>query len=388
MDEETPPKQHDGDQAGLLDIALLLAQNLRLLVLLPLAVGAIAVGLTFLIAPTFTATARLLPPQQQQSGAALLASQFGALAGMAGAAAGIKNPTDTYVAMIKSRTVADKLLARFRLRELYKRQYDDDARMELANRTKVTAGRDGLIAVEVSDHDPKRAAELANAYVEELRALTQRLAVSEAGQRRLFFENQLKQAKDELTNAEIALSGSGISEATLKTMPASALESLARLKAQITAQEVKIASMRGYMTESNPQLKQAQQELSALRAQLAKSEQMDSVSATGSGAEYVAKFRNFKYYETLFELMAKQYEMARLDEAREGAVIQIVDPALPPERKSSPNRGFTGIFTTFLTLFLVVFALFARHMVRRTASEPASARKLEQLWLLLRFRKA
>ncbi|TAK86061.1 MAG: lipopolysaccharide biosynthesis protein [Betaproteobacteria bacterium] len=378
----------DGE-LSFLDLALVLAENLRTLILVPIAAGLVALGISFLITPTYTATTRVLPPQQQQSAAAnLLANQFGGIAGFVGAAAGIKNPADTYVAMIKSRTVADKMLARFKLRELYDERYDDDARDELAKRTRVTAGKDGLIVIEVDDHDARRAASMANAYVEELHGLTQRLAVTEAAQRRLFFENQLKQTKNDLTKAEIALRGSGISEATLKTVPQSAIEALARLKAQVTAQEVKLGAMRGYMTESNPEFKQAQQELAAVRAQLAKAEQIDPVKATSIGAEYVAKFRDFKYHETLFDLMAKQYEMARLDEAREGAVIQVVDAAIPPERKSSPKRVLTGILAAITGLFVMIFVAFMRHMLQSAANESGSAEKLKRLQRLLRLRRA
>ncbi len=374
---------------SVLDIALVLAANLRLIIVFPIVVGVLALGITFVMPSTYTATARILPPQQQQNSAAnLLASQLGGFAGIVGAAAGLKNPVDTYVAMVKSRTVADGLVNRFQLRQVYNARYNHDARKELANRTQIAAGRDGLIVIDVDDHDPKRAADLANGYVLELQDLTQRLAVTEAAQRRLFFENQLKRTKDDLTKAEITLGGSGISEAALKTMPQSALEALARLKAQVTAQEVKLAAMRGYMTEANPEFKQAQQELGALRAELGKAEQIDKGKATGKGAEYVAHFRDFKYYETLFELMAKQYEMARLDEAREGAVIQVVDSAVVPERKSKPHRALITFVSTLIAFGLAVLIAFVRQALRNAKNEPTFAEKVSRLRHLLSRVKA
>lgn len=385
----TPEVSPAEDEISLLDLALMLAENLRLLIIVPLVAGLVALGMAYLIVPSFTATTRILPPQQQQSAAAtFLANQLGAFAGVAGAAAGIRSAADTYAAMLKSRTVADKLVTRFKLRELYQAKYEEDARKALANRTKITVGKDGLIVIDVDDHDAKRAADLANAYVEELHQLTQTLAVSQAAQRRLFFEKQLKQAKDELTKSELALRASGISEAAIKTVPQSAIEALARLKAQVTAQEVKLAALRGYMTESNPEFKQAQQELAALRAQLGKGEQVDSTKATGAGAEYIANFRDFKYYETLFELMAKQYEIARLDEAHEGAVIQVVDAAIPPERKSKPNKTLIAALTTLAVFFALVLGLFVRLGLRFAANEPRSAEKVARLWRLLRLRGA
>ncbi len=378
--------QSPTEEFSFLDLALLFAENLRLLVLVPLAAGVLAFGITFLIRPMYTATARLLPPQQQQSAAsALLTTQLGALAGGVGGSLGLKNPADLYVAMLRSRTVADHLLSRFKLRELYDEKYGEDARKELAGRTRIIAGKEGLITIEVDDHDPKRAADMANSYVEALRELTQTLAVTEAAQRRLFFERQLKQTKDALTRAEIALRGSGINEATLKTVPQSALEALARLKAQVTAQEVKLAALRGFMTESNPEYKQAQQELIALRTQLSRAEQIDGSKATGAGAEYVARFREFKYYETLFDLMAKQYEIARLDEAREGAVIQVMDTAVPPERISQPKRLVTGVLWALTTLFVLIMGLLLRLVFHAAKGNRSSADKIHRLLVFLRL---
>lgn len=377
------------EEISLLDLALVLAENLKILIFVPLAAGLAALGIGFVITPTYTATARILPPQQQQSSAAALAAQLGALAGLVGGAAAIKNPADLYVGLLKSRTVYDAMIDRFKLKELYEVRFAEDARRALEGAMKASAGaKDGMITIEVDDHDPKRAADMANAFVEELRNLTNTIAVTEAAQRRLFFETQLNQSKDNLTKAEIALRGSGVSEATLKTVPQSALEVIARLRAQITAQEIKLASMRTYMTDSNADLRVALQELGALRNELSKAEQSNTAKAGGEGAEYIARYRDFKYHETLFELMAKQYELARLDEAREGTVIQIVDAAQPPERKSKPKKALIAVLTTLAVFFLMVLAVFIRQGLRNAANEPESAEKFTRLRRMLRLRRA
>jgi uncharacterized protein involved in exopolysaccharide biosynthesis len=387
---ETPvaPETPDDDEISLLDVALVLAENWRTLVLVPLAAGLIALGISFLIPPTYTAVTRILPPVQQQSTSAALAAQLGALAGLVGPAAGVKNPADQYVALLKSRSVHDAIIRRFKLKDLYEVRYLDDARKQLEQRTKVSAGvKDGLISIEVDDHDPKRAADMANAFVEELRDLTKTLAITEAAQRRLFFEEQLAQAKDNLTKSEIALQASGVSSAALRTVPQSALESLARLKAQITAQEIKLASMRTFMTNANPEFRLAVRELVALRDELSKAEQSSPVKALDNGAEYITKYRDFKYHETLFELMAKQYELARLDEAREGAVIQVVDAALPPERKSKPKKALIAVLSTLAVFFVTLLLVFVRHAFQNVAEQPETAEKLGRLRRLLRLRR-
>jgi uncharacterized protein involved in exopolysaccharide biosynthesis len=388
-DQDPAYSKDDADEVTLLDLALALAENLRILILVPLAAGAAALGICFLLPPTYTATARILPPAQQQSTSTVLAAQLGSVAGLVGGVPGIKSPADQYVGLLKSRSVYDAILQRFKLKELYDTRYIEDTRKELEKRTKVSAGvKDGIISIEVDDHDPKRAAEIANAFVEELRNLSKTLAITEAAQRRLFFELQLKQAKDNLTKSELALRGSGVSEATLKTVPQSALEALARLKAQITAQEIKLAAMRTFMTDSNPEFKLAIQELVALRSELSKAEQSDTTKAVGNGAEYVAKYRDFKYHETLFELMAKQFELARLDETREGAVIQVVDAAQPPERKSKPKEMFVALLTGVAIFFVTLLFVLVRQAFTNLAREPESDEKLDRLRRLLRLRRA
>jgi tyrosine-protein kinase Etk/Wzc len=385
--QNTIPVQSD-DGISLLDLALVLAENLRLLIIVPLTAGLIALGMGFLTIPTYTATVRILPPQQQQSTSAVLAAQLGALSGLAGGLAGIKTPGDLYLGFLRSRTVLDAMIERFKLKELYGVGLTEDARRALEGAMKASAGaKDGIITIEVDDRDPKRAAEMANAFVEELRRLTNTIAVTEAAQRRLFFETQLKQSKDNLTKSEIVLRGSAVSEATLKTVPQSTLEVIARLRAQITAQEIKLASMRTYMTDSNADLRVALEELGALRNELSKAEQSNTAKAAGEGAEYVARYRDFKYHETLFELMAKQYELARLDEARQGTVIQVVDAAQIPERKSKPKKAATAVLTTLATFVVTVLFVLTRHAFRNLAKEDGVAEKLGRLRQLLRLRR-
>ena len=192
----------DDDEINLLDLLVVVADNLRLLVLAPLAIGLLALGISFLIPPTFTAKTEFLPPQQQQSGAVAMLQSLGALGGLASAATGLKNPNDQFVAFLESTTVQDALVARFKLVEYFESEFKTDARKKLENISTITSGKDGLIAVEVSDKDPIFAAKLANAYVEELGKLLDRLAVTEAQQRRVFFEAQLQKTKEALVKAE------------------------------------------------------------------------------------------------------------------------------------------------------------------------------------------
>ena len=379
MTEQTLPED---DEISLLDLLQVVADNLRLLVLGPLAAGLLALGISFAITPTFTATTKFMPPQQQASGAASLLQSLGALGGLAGAASGLKNPADQYVAFVKSRSVQDALIDRFGLTERYEQKLRQDARLELDGNVRVSSAKDGLITIEADDKDPAFAAQLANASIEELGKLLNRLAVTEAQQRRVFFEKQLTKAKDGLVKAEQALKASGVNSSALKASPQAAVEGLAKLKAAITAQEIKLASMRGYLTETAPDFKQAQTELAALRAQMVRAETEEPGAGKGqSGADsdYIAKYRDFKYNETLFELFAKQYEIARVDESREGAVIQIVDVALPPERKSKPKRGIIAVLATLGAGVLLLLFVFVRNALRNASQDAEAAAKMQSI---------
>mgnify|MGYP000199168903 CR=1 FL=1 len=370
------------DEISLLDLLQTVVDNLRLLVLGPLAVGVAALAISFLIPPTYTAKTQFLPPQQQQSAAAGLLQSLGSLGGLAGAAAGIKNPGDQYIAYMKSNAVKDALIDRFKLMDRYKAKMRTDVRTALDGVTRIASGKDGLISIEFDDEEPKFAAEVANAYVQELGNVLGRLAVTEAQQRRLFFEKQLTQAKDKLTASEQALKATGISDSVLKSNPASAVAGIAALKAQVTAQEVKIGAMRGYLAETAPDFKQAMTELANLRAQLAKQDKDESANAPAGSAgqgDYISRYREFKYHETLFELFAKQYELARVDEAREGAVIQVLDAAQPPERKSKPKKALIAIIATLASGFALLLFVFVRQALRSAGADAETAGKLAQL---------
>lgn len=378
MTDQAPSIPED-DEISLLDLLQTIVDNLRLLVLGPLAVGVLALGISFLIPPTYTAKTQFLPPQQQQSAAASMIASLGSLGGLAGAAAGLKNPADQYIAYMKSNAVKDALIDRFKLMERYDAKLREDARKALDEKARIASGKDGLISIEFDDKDPKFAAVVANAYVEELRTVLSRLAVTEAQQRRLFFEKQLLKAKDNLATAEQALKATGISDSVLKSNPASAVAGVAALKAQITAQEVKVGAMRGYLAETAPDFKQAMNELANLRAQLAKQDKDDSATSQAGQGDYISRYREFKYHETLFELFAKQFEIARVDEAREGAVIQVLDAAQPPERKSKPKKAIIAIITTLASGFALLLFVFVRQALRSAGGNEETAGKMAQL---------
>ncbi len=278
---------------------------------------------------------------------------------------------------MQSVTAEDRLIDQFKLQQVYEAKYRFEARRALEQNTRIAVGKkDGLISVEVDDENPQRAADMANAYVEELRRMTSVLAVSEAQQRRMFFEKELKDARDQLAKAQQELQASGFNVGALRAEPKAAAESYARLKAEITAAEVRTQVLRGSLADSSPEVQRQLAQLGALRAQLARLEQAVDANV---GPDYLSKYREFKYRETLFELFARQYEIARVDESREGALIQVVDVAVPPEYKSKPKRLFIAVAATLLSLLLLGMFILVRHFWRASATDPEGAEKVARL---------
>ncbi len=270
------PTKQRGDEISLVDLLIVLAERKRIILRVTAAFAILAIIISLVLPKRYTATATILPPQQNSSLGAALSSQLGNLGGMAalaGGSLGLKNPNDMYVGMLKSRSVEDAMVQRFNLMQEYRAKYPSDARKSFENRTIVDgSGKDTLIHISIEDRDPNRAAELANGYVDQFRQLSEHLAITEASQRRLFFEKQLEQAKDNLSNAEEALKKTeqqtGLIQ--LDSQARALIESVAALRAQIAAKEVQIQSMRTFATSENSELVQAQQELEGLRTQLTK----------------------------------------------------------------------------------------------------------------------
>lgn len=382
--QERQPK----GEIELLDALIVLAKHKRSVIGFPLIAGIIAAVISMCLPNVYSSTTRMLPPQQAQSSTAALLSQLGGVAGLAAGAAGIKNPNELYVGMLKSRTVADDIIAKFNLKDAYKAKLFEDARLALEANTSITSGKDGLITVTVEDKDPKRAALLANAYVDELSKLTKKLALSEAAQRRMFYEGQLEKAKNSLAAAELklrnALDTHGVTSVDSESK--AVVEMGARLRAQISAKEIQLNSMSAFVTTNHPEYQRAQEELSSLRAELAKLENGRGSETVGdvanenqSGLENIKVLRDVKYYQMLYETLAKQYEAARLDESKDPTLIQVLDRAAEPERRSKPKRRVIVLLSAAMALFVGIGFAFLTEKRNQLVREPRNAEKLRRL---------
>jgi tyrosine-protein kinase Etk/Wzc len=374
------PQVEDREVSAAEVIAVLLKHKRFISVVTAVVTVVTAIGVSFL-PNSFKADALIVPPQQQQSSiAALAGSALGGLA-MSGMASqlGLKNPSDLYIGILGSRTIADEIVKQFHLEQVYDKKLASDARKALIKHASFTSGKDSLIKITVEDRDPKRAADLANAFIDELYKQNSRLALTDAAQRRMFFEQQLKNEKDALADAEVALKSTQQSTGLLApTGQAEVLiRSGAQLRAEIASKEVQLQSMRSYATDQNPQIDVLKREIAALQGQLGRLEvnqgsnsafQISAGKLPQAGLEYIRKLRDLKYHETLFELLAKQYEIARMDEAKQAPVIQVVDRAVAPDKKSWPPRAIYVLGSALLAVALTSASVFVTHRFRSLLS--------------------
>jgi len=397
LNDTKPNIQEQGFE--FLDVLIALSRRRKFIFRTTAIVASLTIIVVLLLRNKYTAETVVLPPQQNSSLSSMMLGQLagnGALASLAGAGLGIKNPGDMYVALFRIQSVEDAIIRKFALMKRYRDKRMTDARRDFEDHSTVVLGvKDGLIRVTVTDWDPKMAADIANAYVDQFRDLSQHLAITEASQRRLFFQQQLLEANDNLTKAEEALRNTEESTGLLEvnSQARSLIESAAQLRGQIAATQVELQAMQSYATPDNPQVVTAKQQLAALKAQLSQLAGTDKNASSEiivpkgnipqAGMEYLRKLRDVKYYETIDELIAKQFELAKLDEAREGAIVQVADVAAPPDKKSSPHRLIIVILMTFLAFSFSCLWVLAGARWEQTLHDPIKNEKVQTLRGLL-----
>lgn len=344
-------------ETSIVEIVAILVRHRRQIALTTVASGVAALALSFAFTPKFTSTFTMLPPPQQQGlAAALLGSLTGGIPGAA-VLGGLKNPADQWISLIESRTIADRLIDKFDLLNRYDVKFRFEAAKALDRATEIVSGKDGIITVAVSDEDPKVAQAMAAEYMQAISDLNDRMALTEAAQRRAFFEKQQKDATAALARAQAELVKSGVPVSAIKADPGAAVSAVAEIRAQVAANEVNLQVARQRFSDTSPEVQSLQKTVSALRGQLAQLERSETNSTPGN---YIDALREFKYRESVFEVLSKQYELARLDEAREGSIVQFIDTAQVPEWKSFPKRSLFAALGTALGLCLSIAWVFLR----------------------------
>jgi tyrosine-protein kinase Etk/Wzc len=364
-------------------------------VLLWAVIGAVA-GLGAIFLPsTYTAEAVIMPPQSSSSMGSI-ASQLESLSSLSGgggaALSSLKSNQDLYVALLQTATVQDSFIEQFHLSEEYRKQGLVRTRKALKKYLDIDGtGKDGLIRVSISDHNAQRAADLANGYVRDFQQFSRSLAFSEASQRRVFFEQQLAAEKEKLTEAEENLRKSQQASGTLEldVQTRALIQAAATLRAQVAAKEVQVESIRSYAGTGNVELIEAEQELDSLRGELSKVSGSNPDSSAGllvpkselpqTALDFIRTTRDLKYHETLFGILERQLETARLDEARQGMSIQIIDVASAPDQPSSLQPSLKVLFGVMFGVFLGCAIVFAQSFITNLKAEPEVRIRLSEL---------
>jgi tyrosine-protein kinase Etk/Wzc len=376
---------------NLLNYLVVIMKRKKMIAGVTLICALITASISLIMPPIYKAQTKILPPQQSNASiSSQVLSEIGGASGLIGSSLGIKDENDIYLGILKSTTVYDSVIDKFDLMESYHTKYIEDARERLDDSVVIENGKHNIISVSVEDEDPNRAANMANAFIEKMKEITQTLSVTEASARRSFFEEQLKKVKEDLIKAEEGMKG--LQEKTgavsINEQAKAVIESIADLRAQIAAKEVEISVMKTYVESKNSDLRKVQAALKGMKEQLqileAKNgENPDSLVPTGKmpqvGADYTRKLREVKYNETLFDLLAGQYEIARVDEAKNAIIIQVLDKASPPTKKIKPKRTLMVVIASFAGFFLAIFAAFFMEYVEKISYDTENRKMIELL---------
>lgn len=376
----------------LLFFLCLLGRRKKWIALAVLIAGILSAAWSFITPSIYEANTKILLPQEVPSITTMLSGS--SLAGLAGAnnqslISALRDPTEIYISMLQSRTVIDAIITRFKLMEVYKCKLWMVCRERLQAKTIITTQKGNIISISVEDKDPQRAADLANGYVEELSMLNQQYSVEQTAKRRAFFEAQLEKESEALVQSEDEMVSAQKSSKLVSPegQTALALESIGQLEQQIATQEVLLRRSKTYMNDQNPELIQLQATIAGLNEQLHRVEAqgvskdtiIPAAGLPGAGLDYLRHARAIKFHESIMEVLLRQFEAAKLDEARAGVNIQVLDKALAPERRSWPQRRLIVIIACATVLFLSVLFCLIQEVLRQTLARPEMRRQMDLL---------
>jgi uncharacterized protein involved in exopolysaccharide biosynthesis len=339
----------------------------------------ISIIVSLLLPKMYVATARIMPPPENKHGlSSFLTGVDNPLSGIAGSLIGTQTPASLYVGIMKSRSVADDMNQKFNLKKLYDLKYIEDVYKELASRsTLIISKKDNIISISVKDHDPQRAADMANAYVEMLDKTNRKLNITQGKRKRLFLEERLKEVRNDLGLAEVELKTfqEKYNLVAIEEQAKVAIEGAAEIKGQIIAAQTELEVLKQFGTEKQIEAVMLKAKIEELQKQLEAIENGEihkQVNPNAKAADINTNFyipfkelprlglqlvrltREAKIQEKLFELLTSQYEMARIEEAKDLNTIQVLDTAVAPEKKISPKRTRIVITSSFFAFLIAV----------------------------------
>ncbi len=332
--------------------------------------------ISLLLPKIYAATTSILPPQQESSVgmAGMGPSQIaGGIGGLAGGFLGLKSPADLWVGILKSQTVRDGIISRFDLMTFFKAQTIEDARAALNAMVIITKSKEDIISITVEDKDPQQAALLANAFVEELDRVNKRVVMSSGGRMRVFLEKRLNDGKVELAKIEEEVKAFQERNGAIKLDDQSKaiIDTIGKVKGQLMAKEVELQTFLSYATPNNPQAEILKSQIEELRGSMQELEEgklgdrraskglfIPTAKMPDLALQYARLLRDMKVHETLDTLLTQQYEISRIQEAKDSPTVQVLDVAKVPERKVKPKRSQIVILSVFSAAFVAVLLAF------------------------------
>lgn len=369
MEQQQVSAEQAENEINLLELLMVLVKRKRLIITVTLAAAIASICYSLLLPNIYTATAKVVPPQKEGGGLSAALGQLGGLAAAAGLGGGFGGSADTYVSILKSRSVADAVIKKLDLMKEFKAKTSDDARRTFSGIVKVQAGaKDGIITITADHKKPEMAAKLVNATVEELGRRSVQLNLARVSNDRVFLEKRLDVVKQDLKKAEDDMKAFSQQNKAVQvdSQVRASIEGVARLKAELASKEVQLAALRSYQTDQSPEVKvlvaatnRLRKELGSLAGSGTTNEGIPSVgNVPNLGLEYARKMREVKTQEAIFEQLTKQYEMTKINENRDTSTLQILDDAVVPDRKSKPKRSMIVILSTVSAFFVSIFAVF------------------------------
>jgi len=371
------------DEIDLFEYWEVLVRRKRLIGAITVGVFVLSVIVSLLLPKLYLSTASIMPPMQDDPfTSGVVSSLGGGLGGIGSAILGKQSPADLWGGILKSRTVNDAVIDRFGLRESYGKHTLEETRKKLFSMVSIDKTKEEIVSITVLDKDPQVAASIANAFVEELDRVN-RGAVMTSGQRmRAFVEGRLKEARGELERLEQELREFQEKNKTLKLddQAVAIIEAFGTVKGQLMAKEVELDTLRSYAAPTNPSVQILEAEVQSLGTKLRELERGKKGQKVGSNIfiptdmipglafRYMGLLRDAKVQQTLFELLTQQYEVARIMEAKDSPTVQVLDKAVPPERKARPRRGLIVVFFTALAFSFSIFMAFVLEYITRTHS--------------------
>ena len=373
-------------------------------------IGLVASTLLALLLPkSYTSTAQLMPPDPQSSTSlammpTLANKNSSGMGAVAGDLLGLKSTGALFVGILRSDAAQSRLVEQFDLRQIYRTRLAQDAREELDQHTIVSEDRkSGIITIRVTDHSPQRAAALANAYVDQLNVLIAGLSTSAAHRERVFLEERLKLAKQDLDNSadDLAQFSSQNSTLDLQTMGKVALDAAGNLAGELIAAQAQLQELRQIYTDENSRVRALRARVAELRQQLQKMggkkpEMSGGLRASSQTAAerspssdlpypslrslplldvtYADYYRRAKIQESVYELLTQQYELAKIQEAKETPTVKVLDHPKVAEKKSSPPRMLITALGTFLSFCACLLGILAADCWR--SCDPQDPRKV------------